>query len=208
VRIFKTLLFIYLQPEIMMKFFVPNSRNSLFRGILTIALGNILLFVPGLTMQTVIIIIGAMLVLSGLVTLILSNRKKAGSVNGFLSTQGIMTVLFGIVFIASPSVMVKVFVVFLGIILLILGFFQLLGSLGTLTRSAWGWIYFLIALMTFGSGIFLLTDPFKSAEAILAFLGAILILNGLSDLFMAWKVSRQPQTYKGAPVQDITYEEV
>lgn len=207
-RIFKKLLFNYLQREIMMKFFVPNSRNSLFRGILTIALGSILLFVPGLTMQTVIIIIGAMLVLSGLVTLILSNRKKAGSVNGFLSTQGIMTVLFGIVFIASPSVMVKVFVVFLGIILLILGFFQLLGSLGTLTRSAWGWIYFLIALMTFGSGIFLLTDPFKSAEAILAFLGAILILNGLSELFMAWKVSRQPQTYKGAPVQDITYEEV
>src|SRR5659263_421287 len=132
----------------MMKFFVPNSKNSLFRGILTIALGSILLFVPGLTMQTVIIIIGAMLVLSGLITLILSNRKKAGSVNGFWSAQGIMTVLFGIVFIASPLVMVKLFVVFLGIILLILGFFQLLGSVGTLTRSAWGWIYFLIALMT------------------------------------------------------------
>ncbi|NEW83605.1 MAG: hypothetical protein GZ094_14735 [Mariniphaga sp.] len=192
----------------MMKFFVPNSRNSLFRGILTIALGCILLFVPGLTMQTVIIIIGTMLLLSGLVTLILSNRKKARSVNGFWSAQGIMTILFGIVFIASPSVMVKVFVVFLGIILLILGFFQLLSSLGTLIRSAWGWIYFLIALMTFGSGIFLLTDPFKSAEAILAFLGVILILNGLSELFMAWKVSHQPQTYKGTPVEDVTYEEV
>jgi len=192
----------------MMKFFVPNSRNSLFRGILTIALGSILLFVPGLTMQTVVIIIGAMLLLSGLVTLILSNRKRAGSINGLWSAQGIMTVLFGIVFMASPSVMVKVFVVFLGIILLILGFFQLIGSLGNLLRSAWGWIYFLIALMTFGSGLFLLTDPFKSAEAILSFLGVILILNGLSDLFMAWKVSRQPQTYKGTPVHDVTYEEV
>jgi len=192
----------------MMKFFVPNSRNSLFRGILTIALGNILLFVPGLTMKTVIIIIGAMLVLSGLITLILSNIKRTGSMNRLWSTQGVMTILFGIVFIASPSVMVKVFVVFLGIILLVMGFFQLLGSLGTLSRSAWGWIYFLIALLTLGSGIFLLTDPFKSAEAILAFLGVIMVLNGLSELFMAWKVSRQPQTYKGAPVQDITYEEV
>lgn len=189
-------------------FFSPNSKNSLFRGILTIALGSILLFVPGLTMQTVIIIIGAMLVLSGLVTLVLSNRKRSGSINGFWSAQGIMTILFGIVFIASPSVMVKVFVIFLGIILLIMGFFQLVGSLGMLTRSAWSWIYFLIALMTLGSGIFLLTDPFKSAEAILAFLGAVLILNGLSELFMAWKVSRRPQTYKGTPVHDVTYEEV
>jgi uncharacterized membrane protein HdeD (DUF308 family) len=192
----------------MIKFFMPNSRNSLFRGILTIALGSILLFVPGLTMQTVIIIIGSMLVLSGLVTLILSNWKKVGSMKGIWSAQGIMTILIGIVFIASPSVMIKVFVVFLGIILLILGFFQLIGSLGALPRSSWAWIYFLIALMTLGSGIFLLTDPFKSAEAILAFLGVILILNGLSELFMAWKVSRQPQTYKGTPVEDVTYEEV
>lgn len=128
--------------------------------------------------------------------------------NELWSAQGIMTVLFGIVFIASPMIMIKIFVVFLGIILLILGFFQLLGSLGTLKRSAWGWIYFLIALITLGSGIFLLTDPFKSAEAILAFLGAVLILNGLSELFMSWKVSREPQIYKGTPVQDVTYEEV
>jgi len=190
------------------KFFAPNSRNSLFRGILTIALGSIFLFVPRLTMQTVIIIIGAMLVLSGLVTLILSNIKRAGSINRFWSAQGIMTVLFGIVFIASPSVMVKVFVVFLGIILLVMGLFQLIGALGTRLGSSWAWIYMLIAFMTLGSGIFLLTDPFKSAEAILAFLGVVLILNGLSELFMAWKVSRLPQTYKGTPVQDVNYEEV
>ena len=126
----------------------------------------------------------------------------------FWSAQGIMTVLFGIVFIASPSVMVKVFVVFLGIILLIMGLFQLIGALGILSRSGWAWIYFLIALLTLASGIFLLINPFKSAEAILVFLGAILILNGISELFMAWKVGHQPQTYKGTPVQDVTYEEV
>src|SRR5665647_281823 len=135
-----------------MKFFVPNSKSSLFRGILTIALGCVLLFVPGLTMQTVIIIIGAMLILSGLITLILSNRKKNRTVNGFLSAQGIMNVLFGIVFVASPSVIVKVFVFFLGIILLIMGLFQLIGALGTLARSGLSLIYFLIALVTLSSG--------------------------------------------------------
>lgn len=197
-----------LQSGIMRKFFVPNSRNSLFRGILTIFLGSILLFVPGLTMRTVMIIIGALLLLSGLVTMILANRKRIGSMSGFWSAQGLMTVLFGIIFIASPSVMVKVFVVFLGIILLIMGLFQLIGAIGTLSRSAWAWIYFLIALMTLASGVYLLTDPFNSAEAILKFLGVILILNGISELFMAWKISRQPQTYKGAPVHDVTYEEV
>lgn len=154
------------------------------------------------------IIIGVMLLLSGLVTMILSNRKKTGVRSGLYSTQGIVNVLFGIVFIASPTVMVKVFVFFLGIILLILGLFQLIGALGILSRSTWAWIYFLIALITLASGIFLLTDSLESAEAILKFLGVILIMNGVSEFFMAWKVGRQPQTYKGTPVQNITYDEV
>ena len=190
------------------RFFVPNSRNAYIRGALSIALGSLLLFVPGLTMQTVMIVIGVILLVSGLVTMILSNLKKKGAMSGFLSTQGIVNVLFGIVFISSPSVMVKVFVIFLGIILLIMGFVQLMGAFGMLSRSFWGWIFLLIALLTLGSGIFLLSDPFKSAETILPFLGAILIINGISSLSMAWKVSRQPQTYKGTPVEDVTYEEV
>jgi len=89
-----------------------------------------------------------------------------------------------------------------------MGFVQLMGAFGMLSRSFWGWIFLLIALLTLGSGIFLLSDPFKSAETILPFLGAILIINGISSLSMAWKVSRQPQTYKGTPVEDVTYEEV
>lgn len=192
----------------MANFFVPNSRNAYIRGVLSIALGSLLLFVPGLTMQTAMIVIGVMLMVSGLVTMILSNLKKKGVMSGFLSTQGIFNILFGIVFISSPSVMVKVFVIFLGVILLIMGFVQLIGALGMISRSFWGWIFLLFALLTLGSGLFLLSDPFKSAETILPFLGVILILNGISSLSMAWKVSRQPQIYKGAPVEDVTYEEV
>jgi uncharacterized membrane protein HdeD (DUF308 family) len=190
------------------RFFVPNTRNSYLRSVMTIALGSLLLFVPGLTMQTVMVAIGVMLLFSGLVTLVLSNRKRSGAMNGIWSAQGIMTILFGIVFIASPSAMIKVFVIFLGIILLILGFFQLLGSLSTLTRSAWAWIFFLMAVLTLAGGIFLLTDPFKSAEKILPLLGGLLILNGVSELFSTWKVGRQPKTYNGTVVEDVPFEEV
>jgi len=194
--------------NIMGKYVVPNSTNSYLRGIMTIALGSLLLFVPGLTMQTVMIVIGSILLLNGLVTMILANRKRTGAINGIWSLQGLMTIIFGVVFISSPSAMIKVFVVFLGIILLILGLFQLIGSLSTLTRSPWAWIFFLMALITLAGGIFLLTDPFKSAEKILPLLGILLILNGISELLKTWKVGHMPQTYKGTQVQDITYEEV
>jgi len=192
----------------MKKFFVPNPKTTLYKGILTIILGSVLLFVPGLTLKAVMIIIGVMLLLSGVVTMILSNTKKTGSMVRFFSAQGMVSVLFGIVFIASPTMMVKVFVFILGIILLIMGFFQLIGAMGTLSRSVASWIYFLIAVLTLAAGIYLLTDTLESAEAILKFLGVILILNGISNLFMAWKIRHQPGIYKGSPVQDVNYEEM
>ena len=192
----------------MRKLFATNPETSFYGSILTISTGSVLLFVPGLTMRTVMIMIGIVLLLSGIITLILSNRKRAGATGGSLSVQGIVNVLFGIVFIASPSVMVEIFVFILGVILLVMGLFQLIGALGSLNRSAVAWIYLLISILTLASGIFLLTDSLQSAEAILKFLGVILILNGISKLIMAWKMRRQPKIYKGSPVQDVTYEEV
>ena len=188
--------------------FVANSKNSLSRGIPAVLIGSVFLFFQGLTIRTVIIIIGAFLLLNGLITIILSNRKKAGVLSGFLSAQGLINVIIGIVLITSPTVMVKVFMIFIGVILLLLGLLQLAGAMGTLSRSLWTWIFLIIALMTIACGVFLLSDPYKSAETILPFLGALLILNGFSELFMAWKKRHQPNIYKGSKIQDIPYEEV
>jgi len=192
----------------MRNLFVSNSKNSISRSVLTILIGGVFLFFPRVTMNTVMIIIGTLLLTGGLITLIVSNRLKLFTVKGNWSGQGIMNMVFGIVFITSPSVMVNIFMIFIGIILLLMGLLQLLGGLGLLSRTLWAWILLLIGVVTFGSGVFLLSDPFKSAETIIPFLGAILILNGISQLFIAWKVSRQPKTYKGSDVQDINYEEV
>ena len=98
--------------------------------------------------------------------------------------------------------------VFIGIILLILGLLQLAGSLRALTRSVWAWFFLIIGLLTTGSGIYLLSDPFKSAETILPFLGALFILNGISELFRTRKNGPPQQKYNGSEVQDIPYEEV
>ena len=193
----------------MANLFVSGSKGSVTRGISTFLTGGIFLFIPGLTMKSIMIVIGAMLLFSGLVTLILSNLKKSVTLHRFWSAQGIMNILFGVVFIAAPSVMIKIFMVFIGIILLIMGIVQLAGSLGSLTRSVWAWIFLIIGLLTLGSGIFLLTNPFKSAEAILPFLGVLLMLNGLSELLRIWRPGRrQPPKYNKTDVQDIPYEEV
>lgn len=192
----------------MRNLFVSNSKSSIFRTILTILVGGVFLFIPGLSVKTIMIIIGALLLISGVLSILFTNRKRVGVQNGFRSVQGITNVLFGMVFITAPAVMVKIFMIFAGIILLIMGLFQVFGVRRMLNRSVWAWIVFLIGLMTIGGGIFLLSDPYKSAETILPFLGVILILNGISELFKGGKSGRPRATYGGSEVQDISYEEV
>ena len=154
------------------------------------------------------IVFGGMLILSGLVTMILSNIRKGTLPKGIWSAQGIMNIFFGIVFLSAPSAMIKIFMIFIGIILLIMGLIQLAGALGSLSRSVWAWIFLVIGLLTTGSGIFLLSEPFKSAETIIPFLGALLLLNGLSELIRIWKAGHQPLKHNGSEVHDIPYEEV
>jgi uncharacterized membrane protein HdeD (DUF308 family) len=192
----------------MRNLFGSGSGSSIIRSIVIILVGGVFLFIPGLTIKTIMMIIGAMLLVNGLISLFFSNLKKGGAMGGFGSLQGLTNVVFGIIFITSPSAIVKIFMIFIGIILLIMGLLQVMGTVGRLSRSIRAWIIFLIGVVTLGSGGFLLSNPYKSAEAILPFLGAVLILNGISGLFMARKSANRPPEYKGTEIQDITYEEV
>jgi uncharacterized membrane protein HdeD (DUF308 family) len=192
----------------MANIFVSSSRNYVLRGILTILTGGLLLFMPGLTMQTVMIMIGGMLMLSGLINLILSNRKKAGSLSGLWSFQGFSSIVIGLTFIVAPAIMVKVFAIFFGIILLIMGIMQLIGALSTRSWTGRHWMIIIPALLTITGGILLLYNPFESAEAILIFIGAILVLYGISEIFMAGKVKKRGQYVNGVQTKDIPHEEV
>ena len=185
-----------------------TTSGSIFRSLLTILTGGIFLFVSGLTMTTVMIVIGTMLVMRGVITFLLSNLRRSGPFGNFLSVGGIANILFGIVFISAPDVMIKIFVFIVGFILLIMGLLQLAGSFRSLARSVWAWIFLIIGTLTFVGGIYLLANPDKSAEAILPFLGALLILNGISDLLKSRPKGGQSQKFNGTPVEDIPYEEV
>jgi len=189
-------------------FFISSSPNHIVRGILTILTGCFLLFMPGLTIQTVMIMIGVMFLLSGLITIILSNRKKNRGMSGFWSFQGITNLVFGFAFVVAPDTMVKVFVFFLGFVLLILGIMQLIGALGTLSFSRWSWIFLIFALLTLAGGLLLIVHPFEITKAFFSFVGALFILYGISEISMSWKIGRKDQYYRGTKVTDITHEEV
>jgi uncharacterized membrane protein HdeD (DUF308 family) len=189
-------------------FFHPSPQNALIRGLLTILTGILFLSLPDLTLKSVIMTIGAMILASGLFSLLFSylgNKKRNSNSSSF---QGIFNILLGVIFLISPLVIVKVFGFFFGVIFLLLGTFQAFGALGTLTKSLWSWVNLIFGILLISGGFFLLVHPIESAENILTFLGAIMIAYGILQLITAWRLRKMPKQPGSGNTVDTTYEEV
>jgi uncharacterized membrane protein HdeD (DUF308 family) len=189
-------------------FFLPSSQNVFIRGILTIAIGIIFLAVPGLTLKSVVMTVGGMILLGGVLNLLFSLSKSSKGINVGTSFQGFFNILWGMLFLIAPMAIVKVFGFFFGIIFLILGLVQFFGAMVTISKSLWSWVYLIFSLMLICGGIFLLVQPIESAENILKFLGAVFLMYGLLELTMAWRLKRMPKRTNSGNTVDTTYEEV
>lgn len=189
-------------------FFLPSSQNVFIRGILTMAIGIVLITVPGLTLKSVIMTVGAMILLGGVLNLLFSLSKTRKGINVSTSFQGFFNILWGMLFLIAPMAIVKVFGFFFGVIFLILGLVQFFGAMVTISKSLWSWVYLIFSMILICGGIFLLVQPIESAENILKFLGAVFLIYGILELTMAWRLKKMPKGTNTGNTVDTTYEEV
>lgn len=189
-------------------FFRPSPQNTLIRGLLTILIGVLILSLPGLTLKTVVMYIGAMIIASGLFSLLFSYRKNKQR-NSFTSAfQGFFNIALGLLFVLSPMIIVQVFGFFFGLILLLLGGLQFFGAIGTLTKSIWSWVFLAFSILLISGGFFLLVRPVESAENILTFFGAVMLVYGVLEMIMAWRLKKMPRQPGPGNTMDTTYEEL
>lgn len=175
------------------------------RGLLTFLTGFFLLIKPGLGVQTALMVVGALLVINGLITFLTSN--KGIKIKGFVSLQGMFNIVAGMLFMFAPAAMLKMFIVFFGIILLMIGSVQLISALAAFSWRIWSLIYLFFAFLMFSGGLVLLYNPFKSLETIVSFIGVLLIFYGISQM-MSVKIKKRTDYYRGSPVEDIPHEEI
>jgi len=188
-------------------FFRPSPLNALIRGVLTLGVGVVFLSIPGLTLKSVIMTIGAMILVNGLFTLLFSYVKpKNGRVGP--SFPGLFNILLSIPFLLTPLAIVQVFGFFFGFIFFMLGLMQFFGAMGSLSKSIWSWLYLIFAVLMTSAGLFLLFKPIESAENILTFFGAILVFYGVLEILNAWRLKKLPRQNNSDNIVDTTYEEV
>jgi len=178
----------------MKTFFTSNKLgDSLYRSILSILLGIILLLVKGDIIKYMIMIFGVLFLLTGCISLYYYNKnKESGNV---ISLSGIGSIILGIFLITCPNFFNTIFMTLLGVILIIASVAQIY----TLYASRkWGkispWFYFLPIILLI-LGLIILFKPQNTQDTLIKIFGIAIIFYGTTDIINFLTIGKVKRQY-------------
>ena len=181
-------------------------RSAVFRAICAIITGILLINNPDSTVKWITIAIGAMFLVSGVISCAtyLNARKNAAGAelydaDGRLIASprppfplvGIGSILLGLILAVIPGVFVKSLMYVLGA-LIILGainqFITLAGARRVFRVPVWFWVCPSLILVT---GVFVMVKPMETASLPLLIIGWCLLFYGVTECINAVKIYRE-----------------
>lgn len=154
-------------------------------GVLTIIFGVVAVFWPHETLLTLIYLVGAYLLVSGIVHLIhgISSVSTPESWWYLTALLGAVEVGFGIYILRHPALSFTNFVVLLGFALIIRGVVEFVGALfGHYKESSSRWMALLSGLLALVVGVVILDQRSSAGIAFVWILGAYAIVVGVMML--------------------------
>lgn len=176
-----------------MKAFLQRVRmNGVISAVVWIVLGLLLLLWPETSQKALCYFTGAVLLVQGIVLLAAGVRQREKSLYdmGALAL-GVVVAAVGVWMLAQPQAMWAFLSVVLSILILLHGAEDISFAL-QLRRAGYArwWLALLVAAVTLLVGLLLLTHPGFFADILLAFAGIGLVVDGATDLWVWWMLSR------------------
>lgn len=166
-----------------------HPTYGIIRSIIALLLGLSLVIWPGVAVDAFVRILGAVMILVGGVALGINFLGKERL--GFLfASTGIIAVVFGIVLLAFPDFFVNLLSYLFGILMLFfsIGEIATLLTAGKYTKVKFG--FYIIPILIFLAGIFLIVRPMDAAKAVFIFFGISMIFYAVFEFVLAVKFSK------------------
>lgn len=160
---------------------IKNWWALMLMGIVFIAVGIISLFYPSETYVILSVLFGAMVLASGVMEIFIGAVSPKKSGRGWIVAAGIIESLLGIVLLSLPQVLISVLPYVLGFWIMFRGF-TMVGMASDMMDygiKGSGWSLTLAILLILASFVILI-NPVIGAGAIILWIGATLILAGIS----------------------------
>ena len=159
------------------------KSNIVAQAIVSIIVGLLLMFWPGLTIVTVLYLVGAIFVVMGASSLISYFREPANTRETGVLATGVFFLIIALIVFLFPQVIAGFFSLVLGILLVLCGVVNAVRSLELRAAGHTSWIVALVisAIIAIG-GIVIIANPFATTSLFVFALGAIIFANGIVDL--------------------------
>lgn len=195
-----------------------DYKNSMYRSVLAIILGLVVMLWPGAAIKYIIMLIGIIFLVTGLISFIVSYQNKDKQSGGLTSFSGIGSIVLGVLLLCIPSSFATIFMFLLGFVLVIAA----IGQFVTLAAARqFGYaapVGYLFPVLILIAGIVILFDPFKSAESIFIIFGLTAVFYGITNLVNQYKINKlrkeqdfhkkEKKMQAEGDIEDTDYEEV
>ena len=171
--------------------------TSALVALVTCVLGVILLLWPDRSISMMCAVLGGSLLLFGLlyVAAWFAGKGKRGA-SSLLLIPGVVLAGLGVWLMLSAETVISLIQYVFAAILLFHGFVDLQGAFALIRYHArrW-WVELLLSFATVALGFLVVTNPFGTFSALVVLMGAALIYDGLTDLWLILRLSRAHKVY-------------
>lgn len=166
--------------------------NYSLSAVICVILGIVLLVWPGQSTQVVCMVLGIVLGGFGLIQIILYLATKEKTMVSH--SMMMLGVVLAVMIVLKPETIIKAVPMIVGILIVIHGFHNAVQAidLKKMQYDNW-WVALLLSLLTVALGVVLICNPFTIVDTVVRIIGAFLVYDGLSDM---WILSRVFKTKK------------
>ncbi len=174
---------------------IPTKSALVFRSLMYVLLGLVLLAWPGATILVIVFLVAINVFINGIFMVFepLADKDSKHSVLTFL--LGIAGVLFGVFLLSRPEVTAQLTVLLVALWAVLFGISDIyIGLLGKNEKVKGSWLFVLAGLISFIFGVYLLFNPLIGTLTLIWVLGTYAVAVGV--LLLGFTVFAYP-TPKG-----------
>ncbi len=178
----------------MKELFKRTTMSIIISSIAAFIIGLIMVIAPGISLQTIGIIIGIYIIIHGIVLITLDFMAHNIYIPFYGIISGILSIVVGLILITMPNILSTVFVIALGI-WIILSSVNIISIAITVRGAVSNWyLWLLLGIIDLICGIIILFNPFASAISVAVLAGIIIMIHSvitIVDMVMIRKDAKE-----------------
>ena len=158
-------------------------------GILAVLFGGLALFTSETMLLSISMYFGLLILVGGVLLLLGAfDQKKKKKDYSLMLTEGLVSIILGIIIIIYPGQTLKLFLIFIGVWALLLGIFKIYIAIAMRKILQFPYIMIIGGLLLLGIGFLLLLNPSYVAGFVLQLVGAIFVILGITLIYFSFTI--------------------